>query len=455
MLPTADQTGVALVPLVMPADNAVTTCAAWLASLTPGARPEADSTLPAHECLPFNISRCRCARPWNEACSALLRADPHVTLPLHVLLAAGEAVALDRDLVEDEDESDEGDKSGCEGKPPPATADVLRVVLLELEEQIVAPTVPPPPGADPVVHALVGIICLRLLGAPSDAAEDSQHQDTANATSTATEPGTATAASAAAAAVCSAASMTPPLSRRSPIPARYSPAPGDKTDKADKADKGGAAGDAADMRRQLMKDAAAAMALLGAPSSDGDPEDGDAGRDGDAASKAYTFGSSDDPESPTSQVTPAMSVTDHHSSEDEEEGELVEFGKPGHTPRRRGTTENSESAHAPSGGVAAAAESRPAVRTDNKGQHAADTNDSDTDEEEADEDEDDGVNPVASMLTLMLTSAAGLTSLDLAALMDNAMMARLAAFLVGHILRLDGPLLRPLHPDVGAALEVW
>lgn len=159
--------------------SAVERCAEWLQDLQPEQGP-AKPIMALHP-------RCRAARPWTPQCTEILKKHKRLTLPLHVVLVAGETVALDRG----------------EGK---SSEEALFSVLADVEAMLARPQIPPAQGADTVVHAVVGVVFMRLC----PPATDGEDEELAAAMSP------------------PPASAPPSLSipRHSPIPARYSPSPG-------------------------------------------------------------------------------------------------------------------------------------------------------------------------------------------------------------------------------------
>lgn len=119
--------------------SAVDSCAGWLANIRPG-------VYPTPSVMSLEPRFCP-ARTWTAECSDALRQCPLVSKPLHVVLLAGEAVALDRGQGQ-------------------STLEVLRDALEDLQRIHAAPLISPAPHSDAVVHALVGMVCQRLLGIP-------------------------------------------------------------------------------------------------------------------------------------------------------------------------------------------------------------------------------------------------------------------------------------------------
>lgn len=424
--------GVVYIPkdqLLYPTD----VCETWLQSLQPGALSAASHRL---EGVVMQPSRCRCARPWDATCTELLRQNKHIQTPLHVLLVAGEAVSLDRTLEEEDEEQEE---NGTGAAAPPTTAAVVEHILHLLEEQVGEPYSSSYEG-DPIVYALVALVCQRLFTV--DDGEEDEEDDELDAaqdrTNKLVQPAYVKGS------MKAAEQKTPPLSRRSPIPARYSPAPGDRSGVAEQAE----------AKLQLLKDQAAMLSML---TNHTEPRRGVLSR---THSMNVTVQEADMEEHATTSaargaaaVPPApdeldlIDFNDSSSDSEDSEGHRGQTTEMGDAPGRRALRRRETDANLRENFAAVRGE-LPPDKVVVQGEHQGD---SECGSVRGSSGGDAG--PVWQFSSFLLCSELGLSAADYCALMDEPMFARLAPFLLGHILRMEGNLFQPLHHDVGLALE--
>jgi hypothetical protein len=362
---------------------------------------------------------------------------------LYVLLVAGEAISLDRTLDEDEDEDDvegeeeeeeeEEEESGKGAAAPPATAAVVEHILHLLEEQLAEPCSSSFEG-DPVVYALVSLVCQRLFTV--DNCERDEEDDELDAAQD-----RANQLAQPAYGITAVEQKTPPLSRRSPIPARYSPAPGDRSGVAEQAE----------AKLQLLKDQAAMLSML--------TDQTDPGRSvlSRTHSMNVTVQEADTEEHAASPAARGAAAApdeldlidfDDSSSDSEDGGGLRgRATEMENAPGRRVLRRRDTDVELPDN-IAVVRMEPPSDHIVRQDEHE---DGADCGDVKGSSEGDAG--PVWQFSSFLLCSELGLSAADYCALMDEPMFARLAPFLLGHILRMEGNLFRPLHHDVGLALE--